>query len=114
MPPADVVAVAGEETRRAAIADREHPEAVVLYLEQPAIAIKRLAAALDDLEREFIGPKHGNHFSRKSALTQSVYRAINATEPYGALAEWQNPMKRRARQRCKRKQTRGTATSRES
>jgi hypothetical protein len=65
MLPADVVAVASEEARRSAIANRQHPEAIVFDLEEPLVAVKRLMTALHDLEREFVGAEHGSYFPEK-------------------------------------------------
>jgi hypothetical protein len=50
MSAAEVVAVSAEQASRDAISDGEHPEAVVLDLEQPIIAIEGRWDALYDLE----------------------------------------------------------------
>jgi hypothetical protein len=76
MPRADIVAIPGKEARRPTIADREHPKAVVLDLERPVVAIKRLAASLDDLKRELMRPEHAIYFPerrRSLKIAETVY-----------------------------------------
>jgi len=75
--PAAVVAVAGEETRGAAVANRDHPKTVVLDLEQPVVAVKGW--------RRRLTIWNGNSydrstalFSRKTTRTQGAVFASNA------------------------------------
>jgi len=63
------------------IANRKHANAVVFDLEQPIVAIKRLAAAFDDLEQEFVGAKPGSYFSEKRRSLKRAYRRISSSVP---------------------------------
>jgi hypothetical protein len=54
----DVTAIAGEQARRSAIANGDHSESVVLYLEKPIVAVKQFLYQLNDLKRELSGREH--------------------------------------------------------
>jgi len=71
--------IAGLVKRRVARpVNRRHSKSVLLDLEQPVIAIERLAAALDDLERRLSGPKHRSYFPEKRCSLKAGAPPINA------------------------------------
>jgi hypothetical protein len=51
VPSPHVAPIAGVEAGRSAIANGDHSESVVLYLEKPIVAVKRFGHQLDNLKR---------------------------------------------------------------
>lgn len=71
MPTADIVAIAREQTRGFfTVADGEHAEAVVLYLEQPIIAVEWRRSALYNLKREVMRTEHATVFRQSRIRAQ--------------------------------------------
>jgi hypothetical protein len=64
MATADVIADSGIQTGGPTIPHREHPEAVMLDLEQPIRAIGGRRNALDDLELESTRMEHAIYFEK--------------------------------------------------
>src|SRR6202048_3184395 len=61
MTTADVITVTCEKLGRPAIRDREYAEAIVLYLEQPVVAVECRQSTLHDLQRELARTQHFSH-----------------------------------------------------
>jgi hypothetical protein len=78
VPPADVVTVSDEEPRRIAITNREKAETCLISNSQLS---KRRAAALNDLNRKFIGQKHSSCFYEKPGSLKAQQNNSPAEPP---------------------------------